>query len=219
MNIIFLGAPGAGKGTQSAYLKKQFGMAVISTGDMLRQSVNEKTPIGIKAATYMEEGKLVPDSIIISMLKERISQPDCETGFVLDGFPRNLKQAGELDHMLHQKNKSIDLVIYLSVNEDDLVDRIVGRFVCDGCGKTYHETLAPPKKEGVCDVCGHEHFSKRKDDNKETIQARLKEYHRLTMPILPFYEKQGCLAKIDGMRPPNEVTHDIVKVVKEHQTC
>ena len=213
MNIIFLGPPGAGKGTQSKRLEERYGLVQISTGDMLRAEVVRGSDIGKQAKSLMDAGRLVPDELIIAMLKSRIEQPDCVKGFILDGFPRTTGQAEALDTMLKADNKKIDVVLFLDVDEDILADRISGRFTCAQCGATYNEVSNPPKKEGECDVCGSHEFKRRADDRRETVVERLKEYRKLTAPILPFYEKTGRLYKINGMLPAAEVTAQIEAVM------
>ncbi|AKR48988.1 adenylate kinase [Acetobacter pasteurianus] len=209
MNIIFLGPPGAGKGTQSKLLEERYGLIQISTGDMLRAEVAKGSETGKQAKALMDAGKLVPDELIIAMLKSRIAQADCQNGFILDGFPRTLAQAEELDSMLSSDGKKIDIVLFLDVDEEILADRISGRFTCGNCGKTYNEVSNPPKVEGVCDSCGSHEFKRRADDKRETVVERLKEYQKLTAPILPFYEKTGRLHKINGMLSASEVTGEI----------
>ncbi|OAG76563.1 Adenylate kinase [Acetobacter malorum] len=213
MNVIFLGPPGAGKGTQSKRLEEQYGLVQISTGDMLRAEVARGSDIGKQAKSLMDAGRLVPDELIIAMLHSRIAQPDCAKGFILDGFPRTLGQADALDKMLSAENKKIDVVLFLDVDEDILADRISGRFTCSKCGATYNEVSKPPQKEGECDVCGSHEFQRRADDKRETVVERLKEYRNLTAPILPFYEKTGRLYKINGMLPTAQVTADIEAVM------
>lgn len=215
MNIIFLGPPGAGKGTQSKLLEERHGLIQISTGDMLRAEVARGSEVGNQAKALMVAGKLVPDALIIAMLKDRIAQPDCQNGFILDGFPRTLGQAEELDAMLAADGKSIDVVLFLDVNEEILADRISGRFTCAQCGQTYNEASNPPAKEGECDVCGSHEFKRRADDKRETVVERLKEYRNLTAPILPFYEKTGRLRKVNGMLSTAEVTAEIEAALKD----
>lgn len=213
MNIIFLGPPGAGKGTQSKLLEERYGLVQISTGDMLRAEVARGSETGQQAKSLMETGRLVPDDLIIKMLESRIAQPDCAKGFILDGFPRTTGQAEALDVMLKASNKHIDVVLFLDVDEDILADRISGRFTCAKCGATYNEVSNPPKQDGVCDSCGSHEFKRRADDKRETVVERLKEYRKLTAPILPFYEKTGRLHAINGMLPTSEVTAQIETVM------
>ncbi|MFT9014714.1 MAG: adenylate kinase [Acetobacter sp.] len=215
MNIIFLGPPGAGKGTQSKLLEERYGLVQISTGDMLRAEVASGSAIGEEAKALMHAGKLVPDALIIAMLKDRIAQPDCQTGFILDGFPRTVAQAEELDQMLKADGKGIDVVLFLNVDEEILADRISGRFTCANCGRTYNDVSNPPQHAGVCDACGSHEFKRRADDKRETVVERLKEYRKLTAPILPFYEKMGLLHTINGMLPAAGVTAEIEAALGE----
>lgn len=215
MNIIFLGPPGAGKGTQSKLLEDQYGLVQISTGDMLRAEVARGSAIGQEAKSLMDAGKLVSDALIIAMLKGRIAQDDCQNGFILDGFPRTLAQAEALDEMLKADGKSIDVVLFLDVDENILADRISGRFTCANCGRTYNEVSNPPRVSGKCDACGSHEFTRRADDKRETVVERLKEYRKLTAPILPFYEKTGRLHPINGMLPTAEVTAEIKAALGE----
>ncbi|OUJ17010.1 adenylate kinase [Acetobacter orientalis] len=213
MNIIFLGPPGAGKGTQSKLLEDRYGLVQISTGDMLRAEVARGSETGKQAKSLMDTGRLVPDELIIAMLQSRIAQPDCAKGFILDGFPRTTGQAEALDGMLKASHQQIDIVLFLDVDEDILADRISGRFTCVKCGTTYNEVSNPPKVAGVCDACGSHEFKRRADDKRETVVERLKEYRKLTAPILPFYEKTGRLHAINGMLPASEVTAQIEAVL------
>ena len=213
MNLILLGPPGAGKGTQAKRLYDRHKLVQLSTGDMLRAEVASGSALGKQAKQVMEAGQLVSDAIVIGIIDKRIDAPDCKSGFVLDGFPRTEKQAIALDEMLTRKGKKIDGVIELAVDEDALVERISGRFACAKCGAGYHDKFQRPKKEGVCDVCGGTDFTRRKDDNAETVKARLKAYREQTAPILPYYKKKGLLQSVDGMADPDAVTKDIVGVL------
>ena len=205
MNIILLGPPGAGKGTQAQRLQAEKGMVQLSTGDMLRAAVASGSDLGKKAKDIMEKGELVPDSLMVGLIQDRIAQPDAAKGFILDGFPRTTAQAEALDRMLAKRGWSLDHVIEMTVDEKALTERIVGRFSCAKCGAGYHDTFKRPKKEGVCDVCGSTEFTRRKDDNAETVTARMAAYRSQTAPLLPYYGARGVLRKVDGMASMDEV--------------
>ncbi len=209
MNLILLGPPGAGKGTQAKRLTDKRGLVQLSTGDMLRAEVASGSALGKQAKQVMEAGQLMPDDIIIGMIDSRIDAPDCSNGFVLDGFPRTEAQAAALDRMLARKGKGIDAVIELAVDENALVERISGRFACSKCGAGYHDTFHPTKKPGICDACGGGEFTRRKDDNAETVKARLVAYRQQTAPILPYYKAKGLLRPVDGMAEMNQVSQEI----------
>ena len=205
MNIILLGPPGAGKGTQAQMLVEERGMVQLSTGDMLRAAVAAGTPIGLQAKAVMASGALVSDEIVNGILSERLDADDVRRGFILDGYPRTPAQAEALDALLAQKGMHLDYVIVLAVDEDALVDRISGRFSCAKCGAGYHDRYKLPKAEGVCDVCGSTEFKRRPDDNAETVRTRMAEYRAKTAPILPFYEAKGLVRRVDGMAPIGDV--------------
>ena len=214
MILILLGPPGAGKGTQAKRLEAQYGIVQLATGDMLRAAVAAGTEVGRKAKAIMEAGQLVPDAIVIGIIEDRIGQPDCRNGFVLDGFPRTVAQAEALDDMLARKGLRLDHVIELKVDDEALIERISGRFTCAKCGEGYHDKFKRPRTEGVCDVCGGTEFVRRSDDKAETVRARLDAYHAQTAPILPYYRDKGLLAQVDGMADIDEVTRQIRAVVE-----
>ncbi len=213
MNIVLLGPPGAGKGTQARRLQDAYGLVQLSTGDMLRAAVAAGTPLGQKAKKIMEAGQLVPDDLIVGMIAERITQPDCRNGFILDGFPRTVPQAEALDEMLAERRQKLDHVIEMKVDDAALIDRVSGRFSCTKCGAGYHDRHKPTKKPGVCDVCGATQFTRRADDNAETMAARLATYHAQTAPILPYYRAKGVLKTVDGMAPIEAVGEAIARVL------
>jgi adenylate kinase len=196
MNIILLGPPGAGKGTQASRLVAERGMIQLSTGDMLRAAVAAGTEVGLKAKAVMEAGELVSDEIVTGILSERLDQPDVAKGFILDGYPRTAAQAESLERLLTEKGMTLDHVIELAVDEEALVDRITGRFSCARCGEGYHDRYKLPKVAGVCDVCGSTEFRRRPDDNEETVRNRMAEYRAKTAPILPFYEAANEKVKV-----------------------
>jgi len=213
VNLILLGPPGAGKGTQAKRLTDQRGLVQLSTGDMLRAEVKSGSPLGIEAKKVMDAGQLVSDAIVIEMIDHRIDRPDAAKGFILDGFPRTVAQAEALDAMLARKGRKIDEVIELKVDDKALVERISGRFTCSKCGTGYHDKFHRPKVEGTCDKCGSHDFVRRPDDNAETVKARLVAYHQQTAPILPYYEKKGLLRSVDGMAEMAEVARQIDQVL------
>lgn len=209
MNLILLGPPGAGKGTQAQRLQDAHGLIQLSTGDMLRAAVASGSELGQTAKGIMEAGKLVPDDIMISMIEQRIDEPDCASGFILDGFPRTVAQAEALDEMLARKGRRLHAVIEMRVDDAALVRRITGRYSCARCGAGFHDEFQPTKVAGVCDRCGGMEFSRRPDDNAETVNARLGAYHEQTAPLLPYYRDRGTLKSVDGMASIDDVTREI----------
>jgi adenylate kinase len=213
VNLILLGPPGAGKGTQAERLYERYKLPQLSTGNMLRAERDAGTELGKAADKVMAAGQLVSDEIVVGIIAKRIEAADCKAGFVLDGFPRTINQAIALDEMLAKKGSRIYGVIEFVVDEAVLVERISGRFACAKCGAGYHDKFKQPKKAGVCDVCGSTEFTRRKDDNAETVKARLKAYRDQTAPLLPYYEKKGLLHRVDGMADPDAVTKEIEGVL------
>ncbi|HKZ96835.1 MAG TPA: adenylate kinase [Hyphomicrobiaceae bacterium] len=209
MNVILLGPPGAGKGTQAQDLAARRGLVQLSTGDMLRAAVKAGTEIGGKAKAIMEHGGLVPDDIVIGIIADRIVKPDCATGFILDGFPRTLPQAVGLDGLLEKLGKRLDAVVELRVDDAALIDRIAGRFSCAKCGAGYHDRHKQPMKSGVCDECGSTEFARRADDNAETVKTRLMAYYRETAPLIGYYFALGKLKSVDGMSSIPDVARQI----------
>jgi adenylate kinase len=199
VNIILLGPPGAGKGTQAQRLVANRGMVQLSTGDMLRAAVKAGTPVGLQAKAVMDAGELVSDAIVSALIGERLDQAEAEGGAIFDGYPRTEAQAEALDVLLAERGKSLDHVIELAVDEDALVERITGRFTCASCGTGYHDGFKPTRVEGVCDVCGSTEFKRRPDDNAETVRTRMAEYRAKTAQILPIYEARGIVTRVDGM--------------------
>ncbi len=215
MRLVLLGPPGAGKGTQARWIVERYGIPQLSTGDMLREAVARGTEVGRRAQAVMERGELVSDAIINAIVAERLAQPDCARGFVLDGYPRTVAQAEALDALLAERGQRLDAVIEFRVDTEALVERIAGRFACARCGAGYHERFKRPKVEGVCDVCGATEFTRRKDDNPEAVRTRLVAYAEQTAPLLPYYAARGLLRSIDGMAPIDAVTEALRRVLEE----
>lgn len=209
LNIILLGPPGAGKGTQAALLVEKFGMVQLSTGDILRAAVKAGTDVGKMADEIMKSGKFFPDELMAEILGEHMDAISADKGLIFDGYPRTAVQAELLDELLSSRGRTLDHVIELAVDEDALVERIVGRFTCAHCGEGYHDTFKQPVAEGVCDKCGSTEFKRRPDDNEETVRTRMAEYRGKTAPILPIYDARGLVSKVDGMAPISDVTSAI----------
>lgn len=212
MKIIMLGAPGAGKGTQAKMIAEKYGLPHISTGDIFRANIKNGTELGKEAKEYMDKGLLVPDELTVRLLLDRVAQDDCKNGYVLDGFPRTIPQAEVLDDKLSELGEKVDYAINVDVPDENIVNRMSGRRACLNCGATYHIVSIPPKKEGICDVCGSE-LVLRDDDRPETVQNRLKVYHEQTQPLIDFYEKKGVLRSVDGTLPMEEVFTAITKIL------
>lgn len=206
MNIILLGPPGAGKGTQARILMEERGMIQLSTGDMLRAAVAAGTDVGRQADAVMKSGGLVSDEIVVGVVDERLDQDDVKGGVIFDGFPRTTPQAEALDRLLAEKGLDLDRVVNIEVDDEAMIGRIAGRYTCGSCGEGYHDDDKRPKVDGVCDKCGGSEFKRRKDDNAETVGARLKEYHAETAPLIAYYEAAGKVAAVDGMAPIGDVT-------------
>ena len=209
MRAIVLGPPGAGKGSQAKFLESQYGVRHISTGDMLRQAVKEQTPVGKKAAHYIEKGELVPDEVVLDLMEERLSNKSGPQGFILDGFPRNEKQAGDLESVLEHIGLNIDAVLYLRVSREEVIRRLSGRRTCRQCGTLHHKVFDPPRRKGVCDRCGGELFQ-RNDDREQTIAARLEVYERKTAPLIDYYRGKGILKEVNGTGSLREVRDRVI---------
>jgi adenylate kinase len=215
MNIILLGPPGAGKGTQAGRLISERGLVQLSTGDMLRQAIKSGSAIGLRAKAIMEAGELVPDEVVDELIASRLDLPEfyAGSGFIFDGYPRTEAQAISLDRLLAERGMKLDHVIELDVDADTLVDRIAGRFSCAKCGEGYHERYKLPRIEGRCDICGSDEFRRRPDDNEQTVRTRLAEYRAKTAPILPYYDARGLVRRVDGMAPIGEVERAIETIL------
>jgi|Deesub1362A_J573_1020465.scaffolds.fasta_scaffold00132_11 adenylate kinase len=212
MRLVLLGAPGAGKGTQAKKLIEKYGIPQISTGDILRKAVADGTPLGREAKSYMDRGELVPDSVVIGLVKERLGQDDCKKGYILDGFPRNTAQAEELDKLLNELNMPLDVALSVDVPFDDLMKRLTGRRTCRNCQQMYNIYFSPPKKDGVCDKCGGELYQ-RDDDKEETIRNRLEVYQRSTAPLIDYYKAKGILRSVDGRGSIEEIFNRICEIL------
>jgi adenylate kinase len=212
MNLVLMGLPGAGKGTQAEKIVEKYHIPHISTGDMFRAAIKDGTELGLKAKSFMDKGELVPDEVTIGIVRERLSKPDCQKGFLLDGFPRTVAQAEALENMLSELERPIDYVINVDVDKDILLERLTGRRICTECGATYHLVFNPPSKEGVCDRCGGELYQ-RADDNEETVQNRLEVNLKQTQPLLSFYEDKGYLRNINGQQDIDKVFADIEELL------
>ena len=212
MNMIFLGAPGAGKGTQAEIVSEKYSIPAVSTGAIIREAIKNQTEMGKAAREYTEKGALVPDEVVIGIIKDRLAADDCKNGFVLDGFPRTIPQAEALDAALGKINEKMDYAIDVDVPDENIVNRMSGRRACLNCGATYHLISIPPKVEGICDRCGSE-IVLREDDKPETVQKRLKVYHEQTQPLIDYYKNQGILKSVDGTQPMDEVFKAIVTIL------
>ncbi|AAO37040.1 adenylate kinase [Clostridium tetani] len=212
MNIILLGPPGAGKGTQAKLISEKYSIPHISTGDIFRKNISNKTPLGMEAKSYMDKGQLVPDELTIEIVKDRLGEEDCKNGFLLDGFPRTVKQAEALDEFLQNKSSKTDAALLIDVPQELILERMTGRRVCGECGASYHIKFITPKTEGVCDLCGGK-LVQRKDDTKETVLERLEVYSKQTQPLIEYYKNKNVLLALDGTKEKNEVFENISNVL------
>lgn len=213
MKIIMLGAPGAGKGTQAKKLAAKYGIPHISTGDIFRANIKNGTELGKKAKVYMDQGLLVPDELVVDLVVDRFKEPDCEKGYVLDGFPRTIPQAKALDEALSKNDDAVEFAIDIDVSDAEIISRMSGRRACVNCGATYHIATVPPKKEGVCDTCGAD-LILRDDDKPETVEKRLKVYHEQTQPLIDYYQGKGILKSVDGTIGLENVFNEIIRIVE-----
>lgn len=214
MRLVLLGPPGVGKGTQASAIVEKYNIPHISTGDIFRANIKEGTDLGKKAKEYMDKGLLVPDDIVVSIVKDRLTEEDCKRGFLLDGFPRTIKQAEILDEELDKMGINLDKVVNIYADKETLIERAVGRRICKVCGKTYHIKFNPPKEEGICDLDGGELFQ-REDDTKETVSTRIEVYEDQTQPLIEYYKNKGIIANVDGTQPIEKVFQDIVEALEE----
>ncbi len=212
-NLIIMGPPGAGKGTQSERIVAALNIPHISTGDMFREAISNGTELGKTAQQYINEGNLVPDDVTIALVKERLSRPDCAAGYLLDGFPRTLNQAHALDELLKEINRPLDLALNISVDKESLIERISGRRICSKCGNSYHVLFRKPHVEDICDACGGV-LTQRKDDTPESLKVRLDAYEKQTMPLIEYYQKAGVLASVDGLQDIEKVFNDILVILE-----
>ncbi|MEM6482227.1 MAG: adenylate kinase [Pseudomonadota bacterium] len=215
VDLVLLGPPGAGKGTQARKIQDRFGLVQLSTGDLLRDAVAQGTDAGLAAKTVMERGDLVSDEIVINILRDRLGQSDCETGVIFDGFPRTEIQAEALDRLMAETGRGVGAAISLEVNDAAMVERISGRFTCAGCGEGYHDTFKTPQNQDECDQCGGAFFTRRADDNAETVTQRLAAYHAQTAPLISYYGLQGVLRNVDAMQDIEQVEQSLTTVVEE----
>lgn len=213
MNLILLGLPGAGKGTQAARISEEYGIPHISTGDMFRAAMKNETPLGLEAKKYMDAGDLVPDEVTNGIVKERLEEEDAQNGFLLDGYPRTLNQAEALKEALESSNRSLDAVLYIKVSKDILMERLTGRIICSNCGATYHKVYNPPKVEGTCDKCGGHDFYQRDDDKPETVENRINVNEKQTETLADYYGKADLIKEINGEQDPDTVFADIQKIL------
>ncbi|HKL80503.1 MAG TPA: adenylate kinase [Mobilitalea sp.] len=213
MKIVMLGAPGAGKGTQAKKLAAKYGIPHISTGDIFRANIKNGTELGIKAKFFMDQGLLVPDELVVDLVIDRFKEPDCVNGYVLDGFPRTIPQAVELDEALSKKQDAIEYAIDVDVPDANIIRRMSGRRACTNCGATYHLTSIPPKKDGICDICGNE-IVLREDDKPETVEKRLAVYHELSQPLIDYYQSKGILKSVNGSRDADEIFEEVTRIVE-----